>query len=185
MNTANFMTILRILAIPVFIGVYYADFRGHYLVSSLIFILACITDWLDGYLARKLDQCTPFGAFLDPVADKILVTVALVMLAANFASPWFVIPAAIMVAREVLISALREWMAEQNKRNLVAVGWLGKVKTTVQMIAIIVLLASDPQGPVWFWGTGYVLIYTAAFLTLWSMISYLRSAWSVLGAELK
>jgi len=185
MNTANFMTILRILAIPVFIGVYYADFRGHYLVSSLIFILACITDWLDGYLARKLDQCTPFGAFLDPVADKILVTVALVMLAANFASPWFVIPAAIMVAREVLISALREWMAEQNKRNLVAVGWLGKVKTTVQMFAIIVLLASDPQGSVWFWGTGYMLIYGAAFLTLWSMISYLKSAWSVLGAELK
>jgi CDP-diacylglycerol--glycerol-3-phosphate 3-phosphatidyltransferase len=107
------------------------------------------------------------------------------MLAANFASPWFVIPAAIMVAREVLISALREWMAEQNKRNLVAVGWLGKVKTTIQMIAIIVLLASDPQGSVWFWGTGYMLIYGAAFLTLWSMISYLKSAWSVLGAELK
>jgi CDP-diacylglycerol--glycerol-3-phosphate 3-phosphatidyltransferase len=185
MNLANFMTILRILAIPVFIGIYYMDFRGHYLVSSLIFILACLTDWLDGYLARKLDQCTPFGAFLDPVADKILVTVALVMLAANFATPWFVIPAAIMVAREVLISALREWMAEQNQRNVVAVGYLGKVKTTVQMIAIIVLLASDPAGSVWFWGTGFLLIYTAAILTLWSMIQYLRSAWTVLGAELK
>jgi len=185
MNLANFMTFLRILAIPVFIGVYYSDFTGHYLVSSLIFILACITDWLDGYLARKLDQCTPFGAFLDPVADKILVTVALVMLAANFASPWFVIPAAIMVAREVLISALREWMAEQNKRTLVAVGWIGKVKTTFQMIAIIVLLASDPEGSVWFWGLGFFLIYVAAILTLWSMIQYLRSAWSVLGAELK
>jgi len=185
MNLANFMTFLRILAIPVFIGVYYSDFTGHYLVSSLIFILACITDWLDGYLARKLDQCTPFGAFLDPVADKILVTVALVMLAANFASPWFVIPAAIMVAREVLISALREWMAEQNKRTLVAVGWIGTVKTTFQMIAIIVLLASDPEGSVWFWGLGFFLIYIAAILTLWSMIQYLRSAWSVLGAELK
>ena len=185
MNIANFMTFLRILAIPVFIGVYYADFRGHYLVSSLVFILACITDWLDGYLARKLDLCTPFGAFLDPVADKILVTVALVMLAANFASPWFVIPAAIMVAREVLISALREWMAEQNKRNLVAVGWLGKVKTTIQMIAVIVLLASDPDGSIWFWGPGYVFIYVAAILTLWSMFLYLRSAWSVLGVELK
>ena len=185
MNLANFMTFLRILAIPVFIGVYYSDFTRHYLVSSLIFILACITDWLDGYLARKLDQCTPFGAFLDPVADKILVTVALVILAANFASPWFVIPAAIMVAREVLISALREWMAEQNKRTLVAVGWIGKVKTTFQMIAIIVLLASDPEGSVWFWGLGFFLIYIAAILTLWSMIQYLRSAWSVLGAELK
>ena len=83
MNLANFMTFLRILAIPVFIAVYYADFPWHYLVSSLIFIFACITDWLDGYLARKLDQCTPFGAFIDPVADKILVTVALVMLAAK------------------------------------------------------------------------------------------------------
>jgi CDP-diacylglycerol--glycerol-3-phosphate 3-phosphatidyltransferase len=185
MNLANFMTLLRILAIPVFIAVYYADFQGHYLVSSLIFILACVTDWLDGYLARKLDQCTPFGAFLDPVADKILVTVALVMLAANFASPWFVIPAAIMVAREILISALREWMAENNQRNVVAVGYLGKVKTTVQMIAIIVLLASDPNGSVWFWGLGYVLIYAAAILTLWSMILYLRSAWPILSSELK
>jgi len=185
MNIANFMTLLRILAIPVFIVVYYADFTGHYLASSLIFILACITDWLDGYLARKLDMCTPFGAFLDPVADKILVTVALVMLAANYATPWFVIPAAIMVAREVLISALREWMAEQNQRNVVAVGWIGKVKTTMQMIAIIVLLASDPAGSSWFWGTGFALIYVAAILTLWSMIQYLKSAWSVLGAELK
>ncbi|MDG2174917.1 MAG: CDP-diacylglycerol--glycerol-3-phosphate 3-phosphatidyltransferase [Gammaproteobacteria bacterium] len=185
MNAANFMTFLRILLIPFFIAVYYADFTGHYLVSSLIFIIACVTDWLDGYLARKLDQCTPFGAFLDPVADKILITVALVMLAANYASPWFVIPAAIMVAREILVSALREWMAEQNKRNVVAVGWLGKVKTTVQMIAIIVLLASDPQGSVWFWGLGFVLIYLAAILTLWSMVLYIRSAWSVLGAEIK
>lgn len=185
MTLANFMTVLRILAIPVFIVVYYMDFRGHYLVSSLIFILACVTDWLDGFLARKMNQCTPFGAFLDPVADKILVTVTLVMLAANFATPWFVVPAAIMVAREVLISALREWMAENNQRNVVAVGYLGKVKTTVQMIAIIVLLASDPQGPVWFWGLGFLLIYAAAILTLWSMIQYLRNAWTALGPELK
>ena len=185
MNVANFMTLLRILAIPVFIGVYYADFTGHYLVSSLIFILACITDWLDGYLARKLDQCTPFGAFLDPVADKILVSVTLVMLAANFTSPWFVIPAAVMVAREVLISALREWMAEHQQRNIIAVGFLGKVKTTVQMIAIIVLLASDPNGSIWFWGTGYLLIYLAAILTLWSMVLYLKNAWPIFAAELK
>lgn len=178
------MTLLRILAIPVFIAVYYADFPGHYFTSSLIFILACITDYLDGYFARKFDQCTPFGAFIDPVADKILVTVALVMLAANFASPWFVIPAAIMVAREILISALREWMAENNQRDIVAVGYLGKVKTTVQMIAIIVLLASDPQGAAWLWGLGYVLIYAAAILTLLSMGQYLKNAWSVLSADL-
>jgi CDP-diacylglycerol--glycerol-3-phosphate 3-phosphatidyltransferase len=119
------------------------------------------------------------------VADKVLVTVTLVMLAANFASPWFVIPAAIMVAREVLISALREWMAENNQRDVVAVGYLGKVKTTVQMIAIIVLLASDPEGSVWFWGAGFLLIYIAAILTLWSMIQYLRNAWMALGPEFK
>ena len=90
-----------------------------------------------------------------------------------------------MVAREILISALREWMAEQNQRNVVAVGWLGKVKTTVQMIAIIVLLASDPEGVIWFWGLGFMLIYIAALLTLLSAFLYLRSAWSILGAELK
>ena len=90
-----------------------------------------------------------------------------------------------MVAREILISALREWMAENNQRNVVAVGYIGKVKTTVQMIAIIVLLASDPSGPVWTWGLGYILIYAAAILTLWSMILYLRNAWPILSAELK
>lgn len=185
MTLANFMTLLRIVAIPVFIGVYYMDFPGHFLVSSLIFILACITDWLDGYLARKMNQCTPFGAFLDPVADKILVTVTLVMLAANYVTPWFVIPAAIMVAREVLVSALREWMAENNQRNVVAVGFVGKVKTTMQMLAIIVLLGSDPNGSVWFWGLGFLLIYVAAILTLWSMILYLRNAWMALAASLK
>ena len=131
MTAANLMTILRILAIPVFIAVYYMEFRGHYLVSSLIFILACLTDWLDGYLARKYNQCTPFGAFLDPVADKILVTVTLVMLAANYVTPWFVIPAAIMVAREVLVSALREWMAENNQGR-----WRARCPATAFRIAM-------------------------------------------------
>lgn len=185
MNAPNFVTFLRVLAIPVFIAVYYSNIQWHYLISSAIFIVACFTDWLDGYLARKLDQCTKFGAFIDPVADKLLVTVTLVMLAANYTSPWFVIPAAIIVAREILVSALREWMAENNQRNIVAVGYIGKIKTTVQMIAIIVLLGSDPQGSVWFWGLGYVLIYAAAILTLWSMTIYLKNAWPIITSELK
>ena len=185
MNIAIFFTLLRVLAIPVFIGVYYSGIPGHYLIAAGIFILASLTDWLDGYLARKYDQCTPFGAFLDPVADKLLVTVTLVMLAANYTSPWFVIPAAIMVAREILISALREWMADHRQRGTVAVAFVGKVKTTVQMLAIIVLLASDPQGPAWTWGTGYALFYVAAILTLWSMFIYLRNAWPVLTSDLK
>ncbi len=185
MNAANFVTCLRVLAIPVFIAVYYSNIQWNYLIASGIFILACLTDWLDGYLARTLNQTSKFGAFLDPVADKLLVTVALVMLAANYTSPWFVIPAAIMVAREVLVSALREWMAANNQRDVVAVGFIGKVKTTVQMIAIIVLLGIDPIGSVWFRGLGYLLIYVAAFLTLWSMFIYLKNAWPLLTSELK
>ena len=185
MNIANFFTLLRVLLIPLIMGVYYSAMPGHHVLAASIFILAGITDWLDGYLARRLNCCSAFGAFLDPVADKLLVTVMLVMLTSIFNSPWFVIPAAIMVAREVLVSALREWMASNQARDAVAVGYVGKVKTTFQMIAIIVLLACDPTGPAWTWGTGYVLIYVAAGLTLWSMIIYIRNAWPVLSADLR
>ncbi|MBN4076029.1 CDP-diacylglycerol--glycerol-3-phosphate 3-phosphatidyltransferase, partial [Gammaproteobacteria bacterium AH-315-E17] len=172
-------------AIPVFITIYYSSIPGSHLIASAIFILACITDWLDGYLARKLNQCSDFGAFLDPVADKLLVTVTLVMLAANYTSPWFVAPAAIMVAREVLISALREWMSSSNQRNVVAVGYIGKLKTTAQMLAIIVLLAADPDSFNVLLIVGYVLIYISAILTLWSMFIYLKSAWPVISQDLK
>lgn len=185
MNLANFFTVLRVLMIPVFMGVYYADFPWHHLAASLIFIFACITDWLDGHVARKYNQTSQFGAFLDPVADKMLVTITLVILAASYDSPWYVIPAAIIVAREVLVSALREWMAEQRQRNAVAVGMIGKVKTTFQMIALIVLLATDPSGPRLIWGAGYILINFAAVLTVWSMYTYLRTAWPLLKSGMK
>ncbi len=185
MTVATFFTVLRVLAIPVFIAVYYSGIPGAHLIASGIFILACITDWLDGYLARKLNQSTKFGAFLDPVADKLLVTVSLVMLAANYTSPWFVAPAAIMVAREILISALREWMSAQQLRDKVAVGYIGKVKTTAQMIAIILLLAASPDSVNLLLIGGYVLIYIAAILTLWSMFAYLRNAWPSLRRDLK
>lgn len=185
MNTATFFTVLRVLAIPVFIAIYYSNIPASNLIAAVIFTLACITDWLDGFLARKLDQCSDFGAFLDPVADKLLVTVTLVMLAANYSSPWFVIPAAIMVAREVLISALREWMSGNNQRDVVAVGYIGKVKTTTQMLAIIALLAADPGTQDILLISGYVLIYISAILTLWSMCSYLKSAWPMLSRDLK
>lgn len=185
MNLANFFTVLRVLMIPVFMGVYYVEFPWHRLVASAIFVLACVTDWLDGYTARKLGQCSRFGAFLDPVADKMLVTITLVILAASYNSPWYVVPAAVIVAREVMVSALREWMAENRQRDLVAVGMAGKVKTTFQMIALTVLLATSPAGPAWLWGAGYVLINVAAALTLWSLWTYLRSAWPMLRSGMK
>lgn len=185
MTLANFFTCLRVLLIPLFMGVYYADFPGNHLIAAGIFVFASITDWLDGFLARRMGQASPFGAFLDPVADKLLVTITLVMLAASYPSPWYIIPAALMVAREVLVSALREWMAENRQRDAVAVGMVGKVKTTVQMLALIVLLATDPTGPPLLWMSGYAMINVAAVLTWWSMALYLRRAWPVLKRGMK
>jgi CDP-diacylglycerol--glycerol-3-phosphate 3-phosphatidyltransferase len=185
MTLANFFTFLRVLLIPVFMGVYYTEFHGHFLVASGIFIFACVTDWLDGHMARKMRQTSRFGAFLDPVADKLLVTISLVILAASYPIPLYIIPAAIIVAREVLVSALREWMAEQQQRDAVAVGKVGKVKTTVQMIALIVLLATDQEGPVFIWGLGLLLVNVAALLTIWSAVIYLRNAWPLLKSGLK
>jgi len=185
MTLANFFSILRVLLIPLFMALYYADFRGHHLAAAGIFIFAAVTDWLDGYLARRMGQTSRFGAFLDPVADKLLVTITLVMLAASYPVIWYVVPAALMVAREVLVSALREWMAENHQRDAVAVGKIGKVKTTVQMLALIVLLATDMEGPQPLLLLGYVLTNAAAVLTLWSMANYLRNAWPVLKSGLK
>ena len=185
MNLANFFTVLRVLMIPLFMGLYYIEFPWHRVLAAFIFILACITDWLDGHIARRLNQTSRFGAFLDPVADKMLVTITLVILAASYPSPWYVIPAATIVAREVLVSALREWMAEHRQRDAVAVGMVGKVKTTFQMIAIGVLLTTDRGGPALLWASGYLLINIAAVLTLWSLFKYLRSAWPVLKSGMK
>lgn len=180
MNIANLVTISRVLLVPVIVLVYYSTLPFSQLIAAVLFAIASITDWLDGYLARKLNQSSAFGAFLDPVADKLLVVMALVLLTANYPSPWFVIPTAIIIAREVFVSALREWMASRNLRDMVAVGFIGKVKTTVQMIAIIVLLAYTPDWPRWFMQAGYALLYASAGLSLWSMTVYLKKALPVL-----
>lgn len=177
MTLANQLTLFRIILIPLLVIVFYLPVKWSFLASSAIFTLAAITDWLDGYVARKYDQSTPFGAFLDPVADKLMVAVALVLLVGVHGSAWFAIPAVIIVGREIVISALREWMAELGKRASVAVSFLGKIKTTAQMVAIIVLLAFNPADhPTWKL-IGYVALYAAAGLTLWSMIIYLKAAW--------
>jgi CDP-diacylglycerol--glycerol-3-phosphate 3-phosphatidyltransferase/cardiolipin synthase len=177
LNIPNILTLLRIALIPVFVVIYYLPWSLAAQVSAVVFLLAAITDWLDGYLARRLNQVSPLGEFLDPVADKLMVATALVLLVQTDATPALAIPAAIIVGREITISALREWMAELGARAQVAVSVIGKIKTAVQMTAILLLIYNaDIMGlPVY--TIGYVLLYVAALLTLWSMIVYLRAAW--------
>ncbi|UVE16059.1 CDP-diacylglycerol--glycerol-3-phosphate 3-phosphatidyltransferase [Pseudomonas sp. LS44] len=176
MNIPNLITVLRVLLIPIFILLFYMPFAWSHLAASAVFGLAALTDWLDGYLARRLEQSTPFGAFLDPVADKLMVAVALVLLVEEHANFWLTLPAAIIIGREIVISALREWMAELGARAHVAVSNLGKWKTAAQMLALVILLANPALMNAWVLG-GYVLLIVAAALTLWSMLQYLVAAW--------
>ena len=180
-NIPNSLTILRILLIPVMVVVFYVPFKHHLWVAAGIFALAAITDWFDGYLARRLGQMTAFGAFLDPVADKLMVVIALVLLVERHDTLLFTLAACVIIGREIVISALREWMAELGERTSVAVSYIGKVKTTFQMIAIAGLLAIDPvKDETWLLVLFYGVLYTAAVLTLWSMFVYLRAAWVVI-----
>ncbi len=183
MNLANQLTLLRILLIPLIVAVFYLPYDWRYPVASGIFCLAAITDWLDGWVARKFNQMTAFGAFLDPVADKLMVATALVLLVEVHATPWFAIPAIVIISREIVISALREWMAELGKRASVAVSVIGKFKTAAQMIAIAVFLLENPAEPTILSHVGYALLYIAAVLTLWSMLVYLKAAWPDLMAD--
>jgi CDP-diacylglycerol--glycerol-3-phosphate 3-phosphatidyltransferase len=180
MNLPNLLTLARILLIPVFVLVYVLPGYETYLVAAVLFGLAAFTDWLDGYLARRLNQTTPFGAFLDPVADKLIVVAALTILVAHHASLWLTLPALIIIGREIVISALREWMAEMNRRGVIAVTWFARAKTTFQMVAIVVLIANPPDLTRPWVITGYVLLYLAAVMTLISMVLYLRAAWPTL-----
>ncbi|BBL34021.1 CDP-diacylglycerol--glycerol-3-phosphate [Nitrosomonas stercoris] len=179
-NLPNSLTWLRIMAIPLFVGIFYLptewmSVTTQNLVATIIFAVAAITDWLDGYLARALNQTSAFGAFLDPVADKLMVTAALIVLV--YLGRVDMSIALIIIGREITISALREWMAKIGRSKSVAVSLLGKFKTAAQMIAIPLLLYHDkvndsfePQV------IGTWLIYIAAVLTLWSMAYYLKAA---------
>jgi cardiolipin synthase len=179
LNIPNLLTWFRILLIPVFVAVFYISdntlsLHQKHLLSTAIFWLAAITDWLDGYLARALDQGSAFGAFLDPVADKLMVAAALIVLVKLNLVDVFI--AFIIIGREITISALREWMAQLGNSKSVAVSMLGKFKTAFQMIAILFLLYQEPIfgiSTLW-WGT--LLVYLAAVLTLWSMVYYLMLA---------
>ncbi|MBH78926.1 MAG: CDP-diacylglycerol--glycerol-3-phosphate 3-phosphatidyltransferase [Gammaproteobacteria bacterium] len=176
-NLPNLLTLARILLIPVFVIVYAVPGEGTYLIAATLFALAAFTDWLDGYLARRMNQTTAFGAFLDPVADKLIVVTALVILIGHHHTLWLTLPGLVIIGREIAISALREWMAEMNRRGIITVSWLGRVKTTFQMVAVVVLLANPPAFDRPWVLIGYVLLYVAAVMTLLSMVIYLRAAW--------
>ncbi len=185
-NLPIFLTWLRIVAIPLLIAIYYLphglmSLQEQNTVATAIFIAAAVTDWADGYLARKLNQTSAFGAFLDPVADKLMVASALIVLVQLDRADAIV--AGIIIGREITISALREWMAKIGAARSVAVSMLGKIKTTAQMVAIPLLLFQAPVAGVDTIKLGSVLIWVAAALTLWSMGYYLRMAWPEIAAR--
>lgn len=181
-NIPIFLTMFRVILIPFFVIAFYLPIESSSFITTFIFFIAGVTDWLDGYLARKWKQTTRFGAFLDPVADKVMVVAALVLIVEYQHSLWITIPAIIMISREIIISALREWMAELGERSKVAVSWWGKWKTTAQMLAL--------GGLLWRYNNymeivAIILLYIAAILTVWSMIQYLQAAKGSLLDDLK
>lgn len=186
LNIPNVLTLMRIVFIPVLVLLAYIPFahgtvaswlpfEWRHFIASLIFAVAAITDWFDGYLARTLNQSSAFGRFLDPVADKLMVAASLVLLVQwHHDNVLVVISAIIIISREITISALREWMAELGKRASVAVSYIGKLKTTAQMVSIGVLLLNHELINTWI---GFPLLVVAAVLTIWSMLIYLKAAW--------
>lgn len=177
LNIPNILTMLRILLIPVFVIVFYLPVEWSREAATAVFVLAALTDWLDGFLARRLELVTALGAFLDPVADKLMVATALVLLVQADPNAAMAVAAVVIIGREIAISALREWMAELGSRTKVAVSDIGKFKTAAQMVAITLLIFRDDL-----WGLpvrtiGLVLLAIAVVLTLWSMTLYIRSAW--------
>jgi len=184
LNLPNLLTWLRIILIPLFVGIFYFEKSwvsgsNQNLVATIIFVAAAVTDWLDGWLARRLNQTSAFGAFLDPVADKLMVAAALIILVQLGRVDAII--ALIIIGREIAISALREWMAQLGQSKSIAVSFLGKLKTATQMVAIPMLLYHDRLGPLNPQSVGTWLIYIAAALTLISMGYYLKAALPTIG----
>ena len=171
----NILTLLRLAFIPLFVGIYFIDWQWAHQAAAFIFWLAAITDWFDGYLARRLGQSTEFGAFLDPVADKLIVAAALLMISYHYQSAWITICAIILLGREIIISSLREWMGQRGMSEAVSVSFIGKAKTMTQMLALIGLLS---ELEVLYWVTlGKLLLIVATVLSVWSMVIYLKAGW--------
>ncbi|MBS0396922.1 MAG: CDP-diacylglycerol--glycerol-3-phosphate 3-phosphatidyltransferase [Proteobacteria bacterium] len=173
----NLLTALRIVLIPVIVGLFYLPYGWGDMIAGLLFAIAGITDTLDGYLARKTGQTSHLGAFLDPVADKLIVATALVLIVSRNPEWYVTLTAAVIIGREIAISALREWMAEVGARHKVAVSGLGKFKTIAQIVGLSMMLFREPfLGLPMYW-LGLALTIVAAVLTLWSMLLYLQAAW--------
>ncbi|HET8942483.1 MAG TPA: CDP-diacylglycerol--glycerol-3-phosphate 3-phosphatidyltransferase [Rudaea sp.] len=171
------LTLFRIALLPVMVIVFYAPFRGANIAAAMVFLAAAFTDWLDGFIARRYNMGSAFGAFLDPVADKLMVAVTLFLIVQENPTPLMAIVSAIIVGREITISALREWMAELGQRTRVSVALLGKFKTVMQIIAIAVLLYQHDLAGLRLFHVGEALLLIAAVLTIWSGFEYLRAAW--------
>lgn len=174
MKLPNQITIFRIILIPVFMLFFYLPYLWGHWIATAIFVIAGLTDWLDGYLARRWNQTSDFGAFLDPIADKLLVVVALVLLVSRPYLMYISFPAAIIVGRELIVCAIREWMAELGHKEKVKVYYVSKIKTGIQFTAIsLLVLYVPPEWPLIKWA-GYLFFYLAAILTLWTMTVYIR-----------
>jgi CDP-diacylglycerol--glycerol-3-phosphate 3-phosphatidyltransferase len=180
MTAPIILTLIRIGLVPVMVLFFYLPFSWSNLAAVIVFVSAALTDWMDGYVARRTGQLTRFGAFLDPFADKLMVATALVVLLQQNPSLPFALAAAIIIGREITISALREWMAELGQTGIVKVSRTAKLKTILQMTSISFLLYRQDIGPLPIAFMGEILLYLAAGLTLWSMWVYLHSAWPVM-----
>lgn len=176
MKAPNQITLFRIILIPVFVLAFYLPFSWQHILACGIFTLAALTDILDGYLARKLEQTSSLGAFLDPVADKLMVAVVLVLLVQRNPDIYFALPAAVIIGREITVSALREWMAKIGARRMVAVSIWGKIKTIAQMVSLGFLIFREPVLGLPVYEIGLVLLYVATLLTLISMVQYIIAA---------
>lgn len=182
-NLPTLLTLFRIALLPVMVVVFYLPFRGANIAASVVFIAAAITDWLDGWIARRYGLTSAFGAFLDPVADKLMVAITLFLLVQDNPTAPMAIISAVIVGREITISALREWMALIGERARVKVAGIGKIKTIMQMVALIVLLYQKDLDGLRLFHVGEVLLGIAAVLTIWSGLVYARAALPVLRAS--
>ena len=190
LNTPNLLTLFRMALIPVVVALYFMPVAGVYVTA--VFLLAGLTDWLDGYLARRLEQTSQFGEFLDPVADKLVVAVVLVLLVSDgdvlarvVSQKLFIVAVAVIMGREIAVSALREWVAQSGVQPSIAVSTLGKVKTTVQIIAIALLLYGQDLVGFPTLLVGESMLYVASALTIWSMVGYLKSAWPAISSGVR